>query len=66
VAAIERCAAKEGDGIAPDTFAEVGKALFWLIAWPKRGLDTRSPICSVSADWGKKQPSPAASADPIR
>jgi hypothetical protein len=53
VAAIERCAAKEGDGIAPDNFAEVSEALFWLIARPKRGVD-RSPICSVSADWGKR------------
>jgi hypothetical protein len=54
VAAIERCAAKEGDGIAPDTFAEVGEAVFWLIAWAKRGVDARSPICSVPADWGKR------------
>jgi hypothetical protein len=54
VAAIERSAAKEGDGIAPDTFAEVGEAVFWLIAWAKRGVDARSPICSVPADWGKR------------
>jgi len=32
LAAVERCAVKELDGIAPDTFAELGEALFWLIA----------------------------------
>ena len=32
LAAVERCAVKERDGIDPDTFAELGEALFWLIA----------------------------------
>jgi hypothetical protein len=32
LAAIERCAAKENEGIDPDTFAELGESLFWLIA----------------------------------
>ena len=32
LAAIERCAAKEDEGIDPDTFAELGESLFWLIA----------------------------------
>lgn len=32
VAAIERCAAKEAGQDDPDTFAELGESLFWLIA----------------------------------
>lgn len=32
LAAIERCAAKENEGIDPDTFAELGESLFWLSA----------------------------------
>jgi hypothetical protein len=31
-AAIERMSAKEDSGIDPDTFAEVGEVLFWLVA----------------------------------
>ena len=31
-AALERLAAKEAGGVDPDVFAEVGEALFWLIA----------------------------------
>jgi hypothetical protein len=32
LAAIERCDAKESEGIDPDTFAELGESLFWLCA----------------------------------
>jgi hypothetical protein len=32
LAAIERYAAKENEGIDPDTFAELGESLFWLCA----------------------------------
>jgi hypothetical protein len=32
LAAIERCAAIESEGIDPDTFAELGESLFWLVA----------------------------------
>jgi hypothetical protein len=32
LAAIERCEAKEREGINPDTFAELGESLFWLLA----------------------------------
>lgn len=34
-AAIERVAVKEAEGIDPDTFAELGEALYWLIALAK-------------------------------
>jgi hypothetical protein len=32
LAAIKRCEAKEDEGIDPDTFAELGESLFWLVA----------------------------------
>jgi hypothetical protein len=32
LAAIERCAAKDDEGIDPDTFAELGESLFWVLA----------------------------------
>jgi hypothetical protein len=32
LAAIERCATKEDEGIDPDTFAELGESVFWLLA----------------------------------
>jgi hypothetical protein len=32
LAAIKRCAAKEGESLDPDVFAELGESLFWLLA----------------------------------
>jgi hypothetical protein len=42
-AAIERVSAKEDAGIDPDIFAEVGEALFWLVALAEAN-ERRDPL----------------------
>jgi hypothetical protein len=50
LAAIERCAAKEDEGIDPDTFAELGESPFWLMASPRRLEGTRRRSYSKALD----------------
>jgi len=55
LAAVERCAVKEMDGIAPDTFAELGEALFWLIALAEARGRHKKPDLLQGLRWARNR-----------
>jgi len=55
LAAIERCAAKEGEGVDPDTFAELGESLFWLVALAEANRRHRAPGLILGLTWARNR-----------
>jgi hypothetical protein len=55
LAAIERCAAKEREGVDPDTFAELGESLFWLVAFAEANGKRRKPGLILGLTWARNR-----------
>ena len=55
LAAIERCAAKEREGVDPDTFAELGESLFWLVALAEANGRRRAPGLILGLTWARNR-----------
>jgi hypothetical protein len=55
LAAIERCAAKEREGVDPDTFAELGESLFWLVALAEANRRRRAPGLILGLTWARNR-----------
>ena len=55
LAAIERCAAKEREGVDPDTFAELGESLFWLVALAEANGKRRAPGLILGLTWARNR-----------
>lgn len=53
MAAIDRYAAKETEGIDPDTFEELGESLFWLIAFAEAKGCHRSTDLLLGLTWAR-------------
>ena len=55
LAAIERCEAKEREGVDPDTFAELGESLFWLVALAEANRKRRDPGLILGLTWARNR-----------
>ena len=55
LAAIERCAVKEREGVDPDTFAELGESMFWLVALAEVNRKRRTPGLILGLTWARNR-----------
>lgn len=53
MAAIDRYAGKESEGIDPDTFADLGESLFWLVALAQAKDCHRSTDLLLGLTWAR-------------